>query len=763
MERDIVKTAPDMVVYIDDYPFIENPYIGDSGTSVNFNDFITTITGHCDCDSLIPTASIVLSVPNHFNYLFLAPGGNKILATMSIIKIFSKGYYFDDDGNTVYHRVFYGLIDSVGYSYTGTTLQITIGCKGIMRLFELIQTNVAPGAANFAVLAGKSYLVPFRTKDYDKSALAIIYKSIFRDLNADEIAGALPDVTLQRSVSTNALDTRMTNSTLVSMVKNRYILRWAPVMSEIKAATRIFGWDYELEKRDKKTKELSNLPDAKEMAEASFIHQTDSVSKYLPDYAIGNITLLQSKIVTKLERISSMSGVIGYEAYQDLNGNIIFKPPLYNLDVTNTTAIDESKNPFIINLDEIIDESEQEDEQAIRATRVTVKGQPWGALLQESYNQSILPGVSSYTDMNLFAKFGMREEPIKEISWLKEDNRVNYAYAISEMFRMNRAYRTYRFSIPMRPEMKVGFPCYIKHHDMYGYTRNISWSYTVGGTATMSVTLDSLRRRVLVPIEVKNSDGTTVTEYKSIPNLVSKFSKKAKKPKENVSPTEAAVDERGKVLAYGTGKDSKKVPDSQAEIVIDDRNHNDYEDLIVVQTRVPDSGESWLIGEDEDNFFVHERKCDTTYLKALSDKQPFTDNNGYELYGPFPWGRWVTLESAIGIFTLSLTEQKNNNTESWIVSDAVSLSMILLGSFNPDIANLKGEIAKKTEEDIKKLSGYNVTKFTINASKYDSQDNKDGPKSLNPDGPSFIPKTENRDVYKEPLNTIKNTFIWPKL
>lgn len=738
MERDIVKTAPDMVVYINDLPIVFNPYIGDSGVSVNFNDFITNISGTADCDALIPSANITMSVPNHYNYLFLVPGGNKILSTMSTIKMFSKGYYFDENGDSIYHRVFYGVIDSIGYTYTGTTLQITINCKGIMRLFELIQTNVNPSTMNFGVMKTGTQLTAFRTKDYDKSALAIIYKNIFRDLVPEEIAAALNETTVQRAGSSvKTLDTRIKNEDLVEMIQTRFINRWSPVLSEIKKATRIFGFDYEIENKLKTKTELKDLVEQQKYIESTFKNQVDSVAKYLPDYAIGNITLLQSRITSKLERISSMASVTGYEAYQDLNGNIIFKPPLYNLDVTQS-KLEESKNPFIINLDEVIDETEQEDEQGIRVTRVTVKGQPWGALLQD-YPGDILPGVATYTDMNLFSKFGMREEPVREITWLKQDDAVNYAYAISEMYRMNRAYRTYRFSIPMRPEMKLGFPCYIKHHDMYGYIRNISWSYSVGGTSTMSITLDCIRRRILMPFQVKRDDDTKITEYKSIPNLVLKFSKNPNKEKAKKSAQESEINPSGtknSVGAVSSVKDKDQKEHSKREI------HDDYIDFITVQTKIPEKGQVWLIGEDEKKFFTEARPCDTKYMVELNDRQPFTDHNGYELYGPFPWGRWQTLEDAISAFTLSLTEQRNNNQATSLNIDSLALGQMFLANVNPDVNKLTGDLENNYDKQQEALSSNNVTTFILSSSAYATTEQLEGPNKLNAEGTQSQPRTD---------------------
>ena len=109
---------------------------------------------------------------------------------------------------------------------------------------------------------------------------------------------------------------------------------------------------------------------------------------------VAAVQQLGGKTVPRSERIRFIANLIGYEGYQDLDGAIVFKPPYYNLDVTNlgtdpaaqgqggsftssaTSAasyIRANANPFVVYLSEIETETEVEDEANVRATRMCVQ------------------------------------------------------------------------------------------------------------------------------------------------------------------------------------------------------------------------------------------------------------------------------------------------------------------------------------------------------------------------------------------------------
>jgi hypothetical protein len=91
----------------------------------------------------------------------------------------------------------------------------------------------------------------------------------------------------------------------------------------------------------------------------------------------------------------------------------------------------------------------------------------------------------------------------------------------------------------------------------------------------------------------------------------------------------------------------------------------------------PDVDKCWRIVVDRDNMFSKQRSCDKKYLEDLRKAQPFTDEKGYELYGPFPWGRWKELRGAIREFT---RENQVDTNESQVLSGVQTFLYAGLGT-----------------------------------------------------------------------------------
>src|SRR5208337_4122137 len=150
-EREIVKTAPDIVVYFEGLPYLQNYFIGDpdtknSSTLVNFNDHVTAFSASYDTDLMVPNATIGLQVPNYQKYLYQMPGGNNLIGTMMQVQVYAKAYYMSSNGDTVYRRVFKGITSHIGYNDNGKTLEISVQCQGTMHLLEKMQINIHPSA-----------------------------------------------------------------------------------------------------------------------------------------------------------------------------------------------------------------------------------------------------------------------------------------------------------------------------------------------------------------------------------------------------------------------------------------------------------------------------------------------------------------------------------------------------------------------------------------------------------------------------------------
>jgi|SRR5271157_332821 len=736
-EREIIKTCPDVVVYVEGRPYLINPYINTKDdknqtnglyTVVNFNDYVDSFSASYDVDSLIPSGSFSLTVPEHQKYLFQAPGGNNILETMMQVQVFAKGYFPSKDGNTLYYRVFKGLISNVTHTDTGTALQISVGLIGTLHFLDLMYVDLAP-----AILRNSpSGPVPMQTNTFKMNP----YQAL-----ADTFLRAVTPAGFQlNSIQQDALDGKSDWSEAVSA---RYINRWQFILTNIMRDVRILGYDLgAVEKfdpqtlpstytnapddaagkmtpsaRTSKNSQMPNMSIAEQVADKDFY--VTVMRKYLPDQQVGQIALLNGKIISRLERIRTLVNLIAYEGYQDLDGAIIFKPPFYNLDVTDgnlgmaastgstgsgtsgaTSAasyIRKGANPFVVYLSEIESESETEDEGGIRATRMTIQPD-WLPDYHFGSSNTILP-VAEHIDMPKLSKFGLREQPARQLPFLGEgDKFAMYTYAVSELNRANRSYRTYSLTIPIRPELRLGFPMYIPHRDMYGYIKTIGISYQQAGAATMHVVLDTIRKRPLLPGNSTITDPQgikrDIVTYSSQPNLVMQWTTapSSKTPasggatgtttptqpsshtmpgsasgatSSGTSSTNNLVDLKGNPATLPQPSTSPFYPE-EWEYIIHQKEKLGSLFAVRFDTKtksfrvqndaaspddvaIPTAKESGVVAGKP--FFSSliwlQQGITAAYFQKILTTQPYTDEKGYELVTPFPWGRWIDVNTAI--------------------------------------------------------------------------------------------------------------------
>lgn len=687
-EREIIKTAPDMVVYLDGLPFLPNKYLDVSQAQnqpiiLNFNDHVTTISGSYDVENFIPTCNISLSVPNDQKYLYMAPGGNHIIDTMMEVQVFSKGYHLSTAGNSIYRRMFKGLVSHAGYNDNGKTLEISIQCVGVMKFLELMQVDLNP-----ATQTNSPWLQTTLTSQQgNMNPLLMIMDMMLRSLSTE-------------GFQINSFDQQLiADSPFKDAVNAGYVAKWQTILDSIKGDVHLYGATFKdagnivLEQNgapvgidaltktkatgaknseNPKFKSGTVMPQESEAAQLNRI-LVDAIQKWTPDLTTGGpLALINGRIMSRLERLRYLVALIGYEGYQDIDGSIIMKPPLWNLDVVNlgtnqnnssvtaSTDIYSENNPFIVALSEIESEQETEDQNAIRATRMTVFG-PWQPGYQLEGNND-LRYVSDFMDIRLMSQFGLREEPAKNMGFAPQTDKLfAFGVCVNELVKANRAYRTYTCRIPLRPELKLGFPVFFPHRDMYGYLRAVSYNYNVGGSATMDLVMDQVRRRPVFPNKHKNPDGTEVIVLTSQPNLVSKWTKVT-------APTTNPT--------TGTGSTTTATPDSNAVLTgkpmtmprTKDLDPSDDQAKILNYRRTI-LGSSWRVESDtgtnawrvqadsttdergNTGVFTKQRACDGVYMDYIRHTQPYTDDKGYELIGPFPWGRWESLKDAIQEFT----------------------------------------------------------------------------------------------------------------
>jgi hypothetical protein len=673
-DRDVTKQCPDVVCFIDGQNYLNNPFLGtEPGVRVPFNDYLSSFEVSYDVDALVPSGSVTLVVPNSADHQFRTPGGNNLLTTMSDIRVYGKGYYLSPEGNTVYHQIFRGFITSVNYNIDGKHTIISISCAGAMGLLERMQVDMAPSRMAYAA----QEVTPFTSTCWnlgpiDQIAWVFLYGSMLDGF--DQMVSLRQrhfDPTQPFHAAVAAGMAAMWQPLLYDLARDVHIFgkpNVTDVLTSIRLATA--------------HPETANEPYSKSVmaiardrvgklspsdASAADMLYTEQLRGYLPDHGWGNIQPLNSKVTSRLERLNYLTKLIGFEAYQDIDGGIIFKPPLYNLDVLNISnpndpAFDSKlldlygkNNPFVVQLAEILAESETEDESAVRATRVIVRGSlspGW----QVPGTETVL-AVAEEFDIPKMAQFGLRMEPPIEAPWFRDgDSKGQHGYAALELARANRAFRTYSLTIPLRPELKLGFPMYLPHRDMYGYIKGVTISYTQGSNATMSVLLDCLRRRPMFPKVqgVLQVDKTTVqtTTLTTQPNLIMQWTAA---PTSVTPPPPAELAGRLATL-----------PVPLAQVFSQEIQMQHYREKKISNSIGPNpdsTTHNWRVQPDTQGIFEAQRKVESApsdtpktamndYFAALQQYRPYTDGKGYEVISPYPLGRWDSLKNALYNFTI---------------------------------------------------------------------------------------------------------------
>lgn len=206
----------------------------------------------------------------------------------------------------------------------------------------------------------------------------------------------------------------------------------------------------------------------------------------------GQLQLFESTYESKLDIAQRVTEVIGFEFFQDVDGDFVFKPPLYNMDTSDSRV-------YRIEDIDIISISFEEKEPEV--TYMTVKG---------SQGKNIEFGVDGewghrgqYIDYRLVAKFGWRPADYETAYF--NDSKSMFFSAVNRMDILNAPANSASVTIPIRPEMRVGYPVYISYLDCYYYCNSFSHSFSVGGECTTSLQLVGKRSKFYAPGRVGTS------------------------------------------------------------------------------------------------------------------------------------------------------------------------------------------------------------------------------------------------------------------
>ena len=201
----------------------------------------------------------------------------------------------------------------------------------------------------------------------------------------------------------------------------------------------------------------------------------------------GQVNLFESTYESKLDIANKVCGITGFEFYQDVDGDFVFKPPMWNLD-TRTSRVYRLEDIDLIN----ISFSEKEPQ----VTYMTVKGSAFKNILGTGTENEW--GVKGqYMDYRLIAQFGWRPGSY-ETNYFNDPRSMFFA-AVNRMDVMNIAVNSASVTIPVRPEFRPGYPVYIPYLDCFYYCNSFAHSHSVGGQCTTALQLVGKRAKFFAP------------------------------------------------------------------------------------------------------------------------------------------------------------------------------------------------------------------------------------------------------------------------
>lgn len=543
-KRKAVQWTPDALVYLN----------GDTAmagcrtckTRIDIQKFVTSVSVDAGTEPGAASSSISLSIPRHYGDSILRDG-NTILRNGLEVHVYMRGYFpmtgMADDTDTVsgvklgdipqypYYPVFHGVITGVSHEYSGGYYTASLTCAGMLHFWSYMQ--ISTNGAAFGARPENSGVRP-NMKGHKYTGMTpygIIY-SLYRD-TAGAAAGvgfALQSRSNYRAVSSVTGDSSYSlmvrywerrflngmyrlrmhgaSGSLFSGAQQAYLARLNsgqgqllstvggnnrrgtrdPLISGARA-TGLVGVEGN---RVNRQADLSYTPPGQYQV---VVPQLQAYVNDISQYA--NVQLFESTYESKLDVATQVTTVSGYEFYQDMDGDLVFKPPLYNLDTSSSRV-------YRIETEDIISISFTEAEP--EATYCIVKGGPFQN--QKGVVDAAEFGVrSTYIDYRLVAQFGWRESSV-ESNYFSNAKAAYYA-AITQLDRVNKGVNACSITIPLRPELRPGYPVFIPHIDCFYYVESLSHSLSFGSSATTTLNLVA-RRRKFFPPGAQNQDVTGV-------------------------------------------------------------------------------------------------------------------------------------------------------------------------------------------------------------------------------------------------------------
>ena len=542
--RKIVQYTPDALVYLN----------GDTGLAgcatchhrIDVQQFVTSVSVDAGVDPGASSSSITLSIPRHYGDSIFRDG-NTLLRTGLEVHVYFRGYFpmtgmadsdSDPDASIVagvnlsdipqypYYPVFHGVVTGVSHEYSGGYYSASLTCSGMLHFWQYM--TIASNGSFFGARPNNSGVrTNLRGHVFTgMSPFAIIYSLYQNTLgSAAGVGFALQSRTNMQAISS------ATGDSSYAMVQQYWERRFLQGMYRLRmhgASGQLFSGSTQAylsrlggrqarilsvvtgnnrSERDPlaSSAEEFNLIDrdgAGRINRGADLRSLAGTSGSATDHGVvvpqmqafvndisqwGQVSLFETTYETKLDIATQVSNICGYEFYQDMDGDLVFKPPLYNLDTSSSRI-------YRIEPEDIVSISFTEAEP--EATWATVSAGPFQNM-RGVVDEAEFGVRATYYDYRLIAQFGWREGSM-ESNYYSNARSAFYA-AVANLDKLNQGMNSASVTIPLRPEIRQGFPVFIPHIDCFYYVQSVSHSFSYGSACTTTLNLIARRRKYIPP------------------------------------------------------------------------------------------------------------------------------------------------------------------------------------------------------------------------------------------------------------------------
>lgn len=532
--RSVVKHTPDALVYFN----------GDTSVAgcpscygtIDLQQYITSVSADPSTEGPA-TASISMLIPAHEGDT-LVRDGQFVLRPGIEVHIYFRGYFptqgilegmpEEDTGGVdlsssvmyPYYMVFHGVVTEVDYAFSGGEHTASLSCADMLHFWQYqnMITNIATQGSTPDNTKERPNLMGHRFAGM--TPYSIIY-TLFRDVNgaAGGIAFALQNET------NNAAKSTATQESLYEMTTRYWERRFAESMTSL----RMYGADGTLYNAFETAflgtmtadptrdigKKFGNMeaqrlefdPLTKRKAnvigfDPYTLYATDAsndaglgvnvaqLQAFVADSSqLGTVELFETVYETKLDIANTVKEVTGFEFFQDVDGDIVFKPPFYNLDTSSSRVYRIAP----VDIESFNTPQREPEATVVKATTNPFQNFKTGGGLEGEW------GVrAEYIDHRLVAQYGWRHKTLGDSSYYVDKRSLFYA-CIAQMDVFNIGVNSATCTIPLRPELRPGYPVYIEHLDCFYYIQSMSHSFTFGGQCMTTLNLVGRRAKFFAP------------------------------------------------------------------------------------------------------------------------------------------------------------------------------------------------------------------------------------------------------------------------